>query len=217
MDEFYPVMLRLRGRVCVIVGGGAVGARKAVSLVRAGAAVTVISPTLHPTLQNLVDSAMITAHLIPYAPGVLAGLRPVLVFAATDDSQVNHQVADEAWALGAWVDRADSGADSDFLSMSSFQRGSLTVAVSSGGVSSALAIHLRERLEQAIGSEYAILSQWVEEQKPQVREKIESQSERSRLWKSIVESSILDDLRRGDDAGARALFDRLVTEAIKSP
>ena len=216
MNEFYPVMLRLKGRVCVIVGGGGVGARKATSLVEVGAVVHVISPTLHPKLQNLTDTGVITAHLMPYTVGGLAGLHPMLVFATTDDAHVNQQVADEARELGAWVDLADSPTDSDFMSMSTFQRGSVTVAVSSGGVSSALAVHMRERLEDVIGSEYATLAEWMDGQKAHVREKIDSQAGRSRLWKSIVESSILDDLRRGNGASARALFDRLVAEAIEN-
>lgn len=216
MSEFYPAMLRLNGCVCVIVGGGSVGARKATSLVDVGAVVHIISPILHPTLQKLADSGTITAHLMPYSPDILAALRPTLVFAATDDSHINQQVADEARALKAWVDRADSGAESDFISMSTFQRGSITVAISSGGVSSMLAVHLREQLEAVIGNEYAVLAEWMGEQRPIIREKIESQSGRSRLWKSIVESSILDDLRRGNNTEARALFDRLLAEALRN-
>ncbi len=216
MDEFYPVMLRLKGRICVIVGGGSVGARKAASLLEAGAVVHVISPILHPKLQDLADTGVITVHIASYTSGDLVELHPMLVFAATWDAQVNRQVAEEARALGAWVDLADSGAESDFLSMSTFQRGSVTVAVSSGGVSSSLAVHLRMQLEQVIGDEVTILAGWMAETKPHVREKIHSQVGRSRLWKSIVESSVLDDLRRGDNAGARALFDRLVTEAIEN-
>lgn len=215
MSEYYPVMLRVKGRMCVIVGGGGVGARKAASLLDAGAVIHVISPVLHPSLRNLIDWGKITAQLMPYTPGALAGLHPALVFAATDDPLVNRQVVDEAQALGAWVDLADSGSEGDFLSMSTFQRGSVMVAVSSGGVSSSLAIHLRRRLEQVIGDEYRILAEWMAEYKPTIHEKIDSQARRSHLWKSIVESSILDDLRRGDIASARASFERMIAEAIR--
>jgi len=215
MSEFYPVMLRLQGRTCVIVGGGKVGVRKALSVLDAGAVVHVISPYLHPTLQKLADQSLIAAHLTNYAPGILAELKPSLIFAATDDPAVNQQVAEEARTLGVWIDLADSGIEGDFLSMSTFQRGSLTVAVSSGGVSSALAVHLRERLEQAIGDEYTILAGWIAERKVFVRENIHTQAQRSQLWKSIVESSILDDLRKGDAVGARTRFEHMIAEAIR--
>jgi precorrin-2 dehydrogenase / sirohydrochlorin ferrochelatase len=215
MTEFYPVMLRLRGHICVIVGGGQVGARKAASLLDVDATVHLISPALHPALQKLVDECKITAQLMRYAPGALAKFHPALVFAATDDPAVNRQVAEEARSLGAWVDIADSGDDSNFLSMSSFRRGSVLVAVSTGGVSSTLAVHLREQLEHDIGDEYTILAGWIAEHKAIVREKIDSQARRSHLWKSIVESSILDELRRGDAVGARAVFERMIAEAIR--
>jgi precorrin-2 dehydrogenase/sirohydrochlorin ferrochelatase len=215
MGEFYPVMLRLKGRKCVIVGGGKVGARKALGLLDAGAVVYVISPFLYPTLQNLADKELVTARLEHYVPGTLAELQPTLVFAATGDPAINQQVANEGRSLGAWVDLAHSGSDSDFFSMSSFQRGSITVAVSSGGISSSLAVRLRGQLEMAIGDEYTILAGWIAELKPHIHEKVSSQPRRSHLWKSIVESSILDDLRRGDAAGARALFERMIEEAIE--
>jgi precorrin-2 dehydrogenase/sirohydrochlorin ferrochelatase len=215
MREFYPVMLRLNGRICVIVGGGRVGARKAVTLLDAGAVVHVISPILHPALQDLADRGMVTAHLMPFAPGILSKLQPALVFAATDSPETNQQVADEARALGVWVDLADSSADSDFLSMSMFQRGSVVVAVSSGGVSSALTVHIREQLEKAVGDEYTTLAGWLAEYKPYIRQKIDSQIRRSHLWQTIVESSVLDDLRRGDIVGARALFERMIAQATK--
>lgn len=199
----------------MIVGGGRVGARKAASLLNTGAIVHVISPVLHPMLQKLLDDNVVRAEITPYAPGALAGLSPSLVFAATDDPAVNRQVADEARSLGAWVDIADAGTEGNFLSMSSFQRGPMTIAVSSGGVSPALAIHLREKLERVSGDEYATLAEWMAERKPYIHEKISSQAGRSHLWKSIVESSILEDLRQGDAVHARALFERMIAEAIE--
>ena len=213
MDEGYAVMLRLTGRLCVIVGGGAVGARKAVALSATGARITVISPTLEPLLEKMVEEGTINILRQSYSPGILRELLPFLVFAATNHSAINKLIADEAKALNAIVDCTDSSAESDFIGMSTIRRGPITIALSTGGISPALAVHLRERLEQVIGDEYATLASWLAEVRPQIRATPTTQSERAEFWHHIIESPILDNLRHGDEKAARSLFDRFILEA----
>jgi len=215
MNSLYPVMLNLEGRTCVIVGGGAVAARKVDRLLSAGAKVTVISPELHPALVALAEDRKITVRQEPYASGVLTEFHPLLVFAATDDPAVNQQVTAEARSLGALVNGVDEySSNRDFMSMASVQRGEITVSVSLGGASPALVAHLQHEIDKVIGEEYTTLSAWMAKARPIVQEGIKTQPERAALWRRVIESSILDTLRQGDTASAQQQFDQIIGEAL---
>lgn len=146
----YPIALRLAGRSCVVVGGGRVGARKVRGLIAANASVTVISPALCDDLQALADEGAIEVQIKAYVNGDLAALKPVLVFAATDNPAVNRAVADEARRCGALVNTVDDGTAADFHNMPSARRGMITVAVSTGGNNPTLAKTLVSRLADVI-------------------------------------------------------------------
>ncbi len=216
MPHLYPIMLHLEGRTCVIVGGGAVAARKVDRLLDAGAKITVISPDVHPSLMALVEANRITVQPTAYSSGMLTTLKPFLVFAATDDASINHQVANEAHALGALVNVADEQGDRDFNNMAAVQRGDITIALSSGGTSPALVAHLQSQIEQVVGDEYVTLSEWLAQARPTVQEGVKSQPERAALWHRVIESSILDTLRQGDTTSARQLFDYMIHEALEN-
>lgn len=191
----------------VVVGGGKVAARKIHDLLDAGAAVTVISPTLHDSL----DSSYFDWRSAVYQSGVLDDLKPFLVFAATNNPDVNQQVAIDGHAVGALVNNVDDAAG-DFSNMAAVHRGSVTLAVATGGESPALTRHLRQRLEATFGEEYGILSGWLGELRPMVRQQLPEASRR-RFWISVIDSPILDELRRGDQTAARLTLERLLHEA----
>ena len=207
-------MLHLKNRPCVIVGGGAISARKVDGLLDAGAQVTVISPDLHPSLEALAEVNQITVKQVAYTSGMLAMLHPFLVFAATDDPTVNQQIAEEARALGAPVNVADEQGDRDFMNMATVQRGDITIAISTSGASPALVGHLQRQIAELISDEYMTLSEWMADARPIVQANIKSQPERAALWHRVLESSILDRLRQGDTTAARQLFDQLIHEAL---
>lgn len=208
----YPVLLDLQERTCVVVGGGAVAARKIVGLLDAGARITVISPKCSPDLTALAATGQINIVPEPYAREHLAALRPLLVFAATDSPAVNRQVADDARALGVLVDVVDASAPRDFSSMAFFRRGLLTIALSTGGASPALLKHLRARLEAAVGEEYTTLLEWLAELRPRVQEQIKSQPNRRAFWDAVLASDALDLLRQGDETAARRTVMQLLSE-----
>jgi precorrin-2 dehydrogenase / sirohydrochlorin ferrochelatase len=209
----YPVLLHLQGRVCVVVGGGPVAERKVVNLLEAGAQVTVISPTLTPALMKLKSNDAIAVFSEAYGKETLSALRPFLVFAATDARDINRRIADDARALSILVDVVDSADESDFNSMAAIRRGLLTVALSTGGVSPALAKHLRARLEAAIGAEYITLLAWMADLRPVIKREIPRQQDRRALWDSILESGALDRLRNGDESGAYTIVLEIVNDS----
>jgi siroheme synthase-like protein len=142
----YPVALRLAGKPVLVVGGGAVADRKVVSLLAAGAVVTVVAPDVSGELYGRGCAIERRA----YHDGEAAGYR--LVVAATDDPAVNRTVHDDAEAAGVWVNVADDPERCTFFLPAVVQDGPVVVAVSTSGASPALAGWLRDRLTEALPS-----------------------------------------------------------------
>jgi siroheme synthase-like protein len=116
--------------------------------------------------------------------------------------------------MGILVDVVDSADSGDFTSMAALHRGPVTLAVSTGGASPALAAHLRERLASSIGPEYGTLAGWLAELRPLAKAQISEEASRRSLWRAILESPALDLLRQGDEAAARVLIHNLYQEAV---
>ncbi len=164
---FFPVVLDLTGRPCLVVGGGAVAERKAQALLDAAARVTVISPTLTPRLAAWAEARALRHVAGAYRRGDVAGY--ALVFVATDDRALSAAVAAEARALGVWINAADDPPHCDFILPSVLRRGALTVAVSTGGTSPALARAVREELDAHLTDDYRVLATVAAETRRELR------------------------------------------------
>jgi siroheme synthase-like protein len=140
-NPYYPVSLNVRGRPCLVVGGGPVAARKARSLLACGAAVTVIAPALCADMEALSVPAVLRR---PYQPGDVSEFR--LVVTATGIAEVDRAVSADADAAGIWVNSADDLENCSFILPAVYRDGPVTVAVSTGGSSPALASWLRAHL-----------------------------------------------------------------------
>src|SRR5258705_7047710 len=128
---YFTVLLDLTSRHCVMVGGGPIAERRILSLLEAGAQVTVISPRVTPTLEALAADGRIGLESRPYVEGDLAGAD--LAFVATAAREVNLAVTREARARGVWINAADDPAHCTFILPAVVRRGDLTVAVATGG------------------------------------------------------------------------------------
>ena len=140
----YPVFLDLTDVPVLLVGGGPVAMRKAEGLAAAGAAVTVIAPEVVAELEDVAARIERRA----YATGDVAGHR--LVLTATNDPVVNAQVGADARAAGIWVNSADDPDNCSFILPAVARRGPVTVAVSTGGASPALASRLRRDIAETV-------------------------------------------------------------------
>ncbi|MFH0783639.1 MAG: bifunctional precorrin-2 dehydrogenase/sirohydrochlorin ferrochelatase [Pseudomonadota bacterium] len=149
---FYPVNLRTNNRLCIVVGGGGVALRKVRSLLEAEAKVRIISPIVGTELHRLADSGQIEWLKRGYVEGDLKGA--FLVFAATDDRNVQIMTQREAGKSSAIFNSADDPGGSDFHVPAHFRRGKMLITVSTGGGSPALAKKIREQLEEEIVPEY---------------------------------------------------------------
>lgn len=143
----FPVVLDLDGVPVLVVGGGVIASRKAAQLAEAGARLTVVAPEVRDDLASI--AAEIRRR--PYDPSDIAGHR--LVMTATDVPSVNAAVASDATAAGVWVNSADDPANCSFILPAVTRRGSVVVAVGTGGASPALAQHLRSRIAEEILTE----------------------------------------------------------------
>jgi precorrin-2 dehydrogenase/sirohydrochlorin ferrochelatase len=185
----YPInMIGLEQRRSVVVGGGNVAARKVAGLIEAGAHVTVISPALVPELETLAEAGRIIFIDRHYRRGDLVGA--FLVIAATDDPAANQAVWREAERRGCLVNVVDDPAHSNFILPAVVRRGDVSVAVSTGGASPALARRLRERLETLVGPEYGELADLLAELRPQLLSRFESGEARLAVALRLIDSEL---------------------------
>ena len=185
----YPVNLIVEGRPCLVVGGGAVAAQKAATLVACGADVHVVAEGIGPEVRALP----VTWEERSYTPGEVSGYR--LVVAAADSPSANATVYDDGEAAGVWVNSADDPANCTFTLPSVLRRGPMTVAVSTGGHSPGLAAWLRRRLEEEIGPEYETLLDLLAQARTEVQ--AEGRSTEGVDWQSALDSEILEMIRAG--------------------
>ena len=151
-DHYVPVMLNCRGRLCLIVGGGKVAERKAVTLLNAGAVVHIVSPLLRSEkLQRLESEKTLRWTKRKYQSDDLIGA--FMVHAATDDSKLNLQIAEDANRLGVLVNVASNGEAGTFINPTG-ATGRLTLAVSTSGAGPMAAREIRDELEDQFGPEY---------------------------------------------------------------
>jgi siroheme synthase-like protein len=191
----YPInVIGLEQRHSVVIGGGNVAARKVAGLLEAGARVTVISPALAPELETLAETGRIVFIGRDYRTGDLAGA--FLAIAATDEPAVNQAVWQEAEQLGCLVNVVDDAAHSNFIVPAVVRRGEVSVAVSTGGASPALARRLRERLETLVGPEYGELADLLAELRPQLLSRFESGEARLAVALRLVDSELPGILRQ---------------------
>jgi len=149
---FYPIVLCVRERRVLVVGGGAVAARKAAGLLKAGARVVVVSPTFAPAFTPLRGGRALSLIERKYATEDVAGM--AVVVAATADRRINAQVRADARRAGALVSVVDDPSDSDFIVPAVVRRGDLLIAISTSGRSPALASHLRRELERLVPEDW---------------------------------------------------------------
>ncbi|OBY79180.1 siroheme synthase [Paenibacillus sp. KS1] len=152
-SPLYPIMLKLVGKPCTVIGGGKVAARKVRHLLASGAEVKVVSPVLTAELWHFVHEGSIVHIAREYEEGDAIGA--LLVFAATDHCEVNERVAEEARRCGALINIAHSPEQSDFANPGTVQHGDVHLAVSTGGASPTLTRSILAKLSKLMDDELA--------------------------------------------------------------
>ncbi len=190
MPKYYPVNLVLKNKRCLVIGGGAVAERKVRRLLECGACVTVISPILTAGLKALSKKGKIAPRLGRVSLRDLDAA--YLVIAATADRAINSRVSSHCRKNGILVNVVDSPEECGFILPSIIRRGDLTISISTGGISPALAKRIRQYLEKTFGAEYAGLLGMMKKIRPVALKKIKSAKDRKKFFNKMLKG-ILED------------------------
>ena len=192
--------IRLEGRKCLVIGGGEVGERKIRTLLSRGAKVRLVSLALSPGLEEMVRQGLIEYAGSEYDSSQLTGV--FLVFAASSDGELNRTVALECLEKGILVNVADQPELGDVILPASFSRGDLTLSISTGGKSPALAANIKKKLAQQFGDEYGRFLELL----GLVRNKVLAQGrpsvENRKIFRMLVDSDLVQLLAGEDDGRA---------------
>jgi len=206
--DVYPIFLTdLQSRRCVVIGGGGEAERKVQGLLAANASVTVISESLTRNLTLWADEQRLTWLPRPCQSGDLKGAW--LAIATTRDSALAARLKNEAETHGVLLNVTDDVPNSNFVAGAVMRRGALAIAVSTSGCSPALAARIRRQLERAFGPEYADFLDLLADLRQPVAARHPGFEERKAVWTQLLDSDVLNLLRKGEAAEARRLAFRL--------
>ena len=210
--DYLPVFLRLKHQRVVVVGGGAVAARKASALLKAGAQVTVIAPTVHPQLAEQAARGELRHIAATFSPGHLD--EAVAVIGATDDAAVNRAVSRAAQERRIPVNVVDDASLSTFIFPAIIDRSPVLVAVSSAGQAPVLARRVRAQIEALLPARLGALARFMGERRRAVRLALGAIARR-RFWERIVSGPVAARVLAGDESGAAQAFGReLLTSQV---
>ena len=211
---YYPLFADLRGRRCIVIGGGLIAQRKVTTLLDYGAAVTVVSPTVTGRLAAYARQGKIRHAARRFRP---TDLREAwLVYGATDDASVNAQVVRAARARRIFTNIVDQTPLCSFIAPAIFKRGTLTVAVSTAGASPSLAKRLRSELGRTVGAEYAPMLRLLAGLRGAAKQTLPSYRDRKRYFDALVHGRVFTLVRQGKpQAARREALAALAREAAK--
>jgi precorrin-2 dehydrogenase/sirohydrochlorin ferrochelatase len=184
---YFPVALNITNKKCIVIGGGKIALRKVKSLLEFGANVVVISPRVCDGLNKLITLNKIKVLRREFHRGDLKG--SFLVIAATSKYKTNLRIAEEARREHVYVNVVDNPVICDFIMTSYFRRKKLIVAISTSGLSPALAKKLRMYLQKIIGKEYGDLVELIEDMRILLKNK--NIKAGSRKWQQALNLEIL--------------------------
>jgi precorrin-2 dehydrogenase / sirohydrochlorin ferrochelatase len=182
---FYIACLKLKGRRCVVVGGGEIGLEKVEGLLACDGAVTLIAPDAVPVLQEHAREGAIRWERRTYGgPADLEGV--FIVIAATDDTDVNIAVYDDAERRAMLVNVVDVPPLCNFILPAIVRTGPLAIAISTAGASPALAKRMKREIEAQFGEPYARLAVLLNEVRGWAKGTLPTYQDRKEFFEGIV-------------------------------
>ena len=194
--KYYPVSLDMTNKRCVVVGGGDIAERKVERLLECGAQVTVVSKSLTPVLKARKKTGQMDHIDRDYEDQALDGA--FMVIGATDRNDVNERISKEAMARGLLVNIVDDPDRCNFILPSLVQQGDLSIAISTGGKSPALAKKLRKELEKQYGPEYQTLLVIMGILRKRILAGDQRAADNKAVFEDLVHSDILQAIREKD-------------------
>ncbi|MFN3396260.1 MAG: bifunctional precorrin-2 dehydrogenase/sirohydrochlorin ferrochelatase [Thermodesulfovibrionales bacterium] len=208
--SYYPVYLDLKGKRCIIVGGGRVAERKCRSLIKNGADVTVISPNITKRLEDYKRKGKIRHLPRLYRRGDIESA--FLAIAATDSQETNKKVYTEAMDKNILLNVVDNPDFCNFIAPSVFECGDLKIAISTGGTSPAVAKRIRKELEALYNHEFSKYLNFLKRIRGLIKDKVKKREEREAIFNYLSSPEIFSILR---EKGFAALKKK-VTKALSN-
>lgn len=209
----YPAFFNLKGKRCLLVGAGRVGIRKVVGLLDCGTEVLVVDPSpASPEIKGLAETGLVIFERREFKPADLDGVS--LAFAATSNREANEAVARACRERGVPVNVADAPEESDFFVPACFESYGITVAVSTGGVSPALARRIRIDLQERLDKRYGHLLALMERIRPMVIELGMNSDENARVFRELVNSPLMDALYENKPHKVRKYLKNILPEEL---
>jgi len=205
-----PIFINITNRLCVVVGGGDVATRKVSMLLKANAAITLVSPEICPELTALANDGKIKCIQSNYHKQQLEGA--CLVVAATDDMSVNQAVSIDSKALGIPVNVVDAPDLCTFTMGSIIERSPVVIAVSSEGNAPVLARYIRTKIETMLPAGYGRIAGIAGEFRDKVKAKFTTTQARRRFWEDVLQGPLVERVLSGQEQSARALLQDLIDQ-----
>jgi len=182
---FYIACLKLKGRRCLVVGGGDIGLEKVEGLLACDADVTLIAPVAHPELESLAAEGSIAWEKRPYAGA--ADLEGVfMAIACTSDTDVNIAVFDDAEKRAMLVNIVDVPPLCNFILPAIVRTGPLAIAISTAGASPALAKRMKREISELFGDDYARLAVLLNDCRGWAKSTLPTYQDRKAFFEGIV-------------------------------
>ncbi len=214
---FYIACLRLKGRSCLVVGGGDVGLEKTEGILACGGDAVLVAPQACPALEELAAEGSIEWHRREYAgPADLEGR--FLVIAATDDSEVNIAVYEDAEERAMLVNVADVPPLCNFILPAIVRSGPLAIAISTAGASPALAKRMKREIGELYGEDFARLAVILNQVRGWAKATLPTYQDRRDFFEGIVNGrpDPIDLLRAGREADVLELIESAKSSAEAS-
>lgn len=193
----YPLNLTLKGKTCVIIGGGQVAERKAKTLLEAEALIIVIAPKVTREIASLAAKHKLKVKKTGYQCGMIKSLRPLLVFCAASDDRVNISAIEEAKSCGALVNAATRPDLTDFQVPAKVISGDLLFTVSTNGKSPALAKLIRQQLAVEYPPAFADFLERMSRLRQAIKMKSGGSKAHQDFWRQALKPSVIDLVRAG--------------------
>jgi uroporphyrin-III C-methyltransferase/precorrin-2 dehydrogenase/sirohydrochlorin ferrochelatase len=208
--DYFPIFISLKDRPCLIVGAGAVAARKIELLCKAGAKITVLAPEIGAAVRAMEVQQALRVLQKSFATTDADGY--ALIVSSTDSPKVNRSVAAAARERHIPVNVVDTPELCDFIFPAIIDRSPLVAAVSSGGASPVLARLLRSKIESLIPAHYGRLAQLAEKFRTEVKQQLADVGKRRIFWEQVLGGSIAELVFSGQQTAAETQLQALLQQ-----
>ncbi len=215
--DYLPIFVNIKNQPCLIIGGGAVAARKADLFIKAGAQVTVIAPELKTEMKHHLAHGKILWQMDCFSEEVMDDVdTPKYVISATDEQATNEAVYHWCQERNIPVNVADQTEYCDFILPAIVDREPMTIAISTGGRSPVLARLMKARLETMIPNGFSKLADLVGRYRNKVKQAIGEGEGRKAFWESILQGAFIDKAVHGDTAQVEKILDKRIEEVAQN-